>query len=293
MSWHSAPLTWPQAASAIATPLGELTGQLPAWLDSATQRLEALGPRSGYRPHPGSEAAALLATLRDQWRAALPRGQLLTVTPYQHQVGLTQGGQVALSAPNAVARLAQKLADQPDRLRPQGECHALAWLVTANSAAQLTEQLTVICRQLPLPEWCAALRRLQASNEVMHQPRAPMTPHWSAEQPLCWNPLRDADAVVGATLAQCESLARDAHSPIDKLRALAGKRARHLSQLASDYQQVSTLTDRLWTWSGQANVDTLAAQLAESTPPDHRHTLTVGALLVSPSPLTFWQEFTP
>ncbi|ELO1555101.1 hypothetical protein R0K86_001631 [Aeromonas hydrophila] len=273
--------------------MGELTGQLPAWLDSATQRLEALEPRSGYRPHPGSEAAALLATLRDQWRAALPRGQLLTVTPYQHQVGLTQGGQVALSAPNAVARLAQKLADQPDRLRPQGECHALAWLVTASSAAQLAEQLTVICRQLPLPEWCAALRRLQASNEVMHQPRAPMTPHWSADQPLCWNPLRDADAVVGATLAQCESLARDAHSPIDKLRALAGKRARHLNQLASDYQQVSTLTDRLWTWSGQANVDTLAAQLAESTPPDHRHTLTVGALLVSPSPLTFWQEFTP
>ncbi|HDN9022351.1 TPA: hypothetical protein P2I16_004454, partial [Aeromonas salmonicida] len=267
MTWHTAPLTWPHAATAIATPLGELTGQLPAWLDSATQRLDALGPRSGYRPHPGSEAAALLATLRDQWRAALPRGQLLTVTPFQHQVGLTQGGQVALSAPNAVARLAQKLADQPDRLRPQGECHALAWLVTASSAAQLAEQLTVICRQLPLPEWCAALRRLQASNEVMHQPRAPMTPHWSADQPLCWDPLRDADAVVGATLAQCESLARDAHSPIDKLRALAGKRARHLSQLASDYQRVSTLTDRLWTWSGQANVDTLAAQLAESAPP--------------------------
>ncbi|HDZ8929773.1 TPA: hypothetical protein RUX58_004553, partial [Aeromonas dhakensis] len=57
MSWHSAPLTWPNAASAIAAPLGELTGQLPAWLASATQRLDALGPRSGYRPHPGSEAA--------------------------------------------------------------------------------------------------------------------------------------------------------------------------------------------------------------------------------------------
>ena len=45
--------------------------------------------------------------------------------------------------------------------------------------------------------------------------------------------------------------------------------------------------------SGAGDAASLATQLDQSAPPDHSQSMTVGALLLSPSPLTFWQELTP
>ncbi|MFQ2769439.1 hypothetical protein ACK3Y4_01600 [Aeromonas caviae] len=292
MSWAQGALCWPASVGSIHTRAREVLGQLPASQASAMGRLQGVAARAHYLRHPLSEAAASLAGLRAELDRLLVNGHCLTVTPYQHGVGQQRGNQHHLSAPNAVATLAAKLQDGADPRLPTRLQHALAWLVTGNSAEGLARQLAPLCALLPLPEWCATLRRLTASNDAMHQPTAARVPRWRAGEPLCWAPLRPARAALGAELAQLESLARDNQNPIDKLQGLAVRRSARLDELATALTELGNLSGTLWHWQGQGDVASLATQLGQSTPPDHSMSMTVGALLLSPSPLTFWQELT-
>ncbi|MDX7900154.1 hypothetical protein [Aeromonas media] len=293
MSWAQGGLRWPASADTLHTRAREVLGQLPASQASAMGRLQGLAARAQYRRHPLSEVAESLAGLRAELDRLLVNGHCLTVTPYQHGVGQQQGNQHHLSAPNAVAAMSAKLQDGADPRLPSGQQHALAWLVTGNSAEDLARQLAPLCVLLPLPEWCATLRRLTASNDTMHQSTAAKVPRWRAGEPLCWAPLRPARAALGAELAQLESLARDSQSPIDRLQALANRRTARLDALATALAELGKLSGTLWHWQGQGDAASLATQLGQSTPPDHSMSMTVGALLLSPSPLTFWQELTP
>lgn len=293
MSWVQGVLRWPASVGSIHTRAREVLGQLPASQASAMGRLQGLAVRAQYRRHPLSETAWGLAGLRAELDRLLVHGHCLTITPYQHGVGQQQGNQHHLSAPNAVATLVAKLQDGADPRLPSGQQHALAWLVTGNSAEDLVRQLAALCALLPLPEWCATLRRLTASNDPMHQPTAARVPRWRAGETLCWAPLRPAQAVLGAELAQLESLARDSQNPIDKLQGLAVRRSARLDELATALTELGNLSGTLWHWQGQGDTASLATQLGQSTPPDHSMSMTVGALLLSPSPLTFWQELTP
>ncbi|MEL3914062.1 hypothetical protein [Aeromonas caviae] len=292
MSWVQGALRWPASVGSIHTHAREVLGQLPASQASAMGRLQGVAARAQYRRHPLSEAAGGLAGLRAELDRLLVNGHCLTVTPYQHGVGQQQGNQHHLSAPNAVEALAAKLQDGADPRLPTGQQHALAWLVTGNSAEDLVRQLVPLCALLPLPEWCATLRRLTASNDPMRQPTAARVPRWRAGEPLCWAPLRPARLALGTELAQLESLARDSQSPIDKLQVLAERRTARLDVLNTALAELGKLSGALWHWQGQGDTASLATQLGQSTPPDHCMSMTVGALLLSPSPLTFWQELT-
>ena len=291
--WQLSHLTYPPSLTAINQQCSSVLDQLSGNQSAAIRRLQGLAGRAQYRPHPLSEAAAALAGLRGELDRLLVTGRCLTVTPYQHEVGQQQGSLHRLAAPNAVATLAAKLQDGADPLLPVGPLHAIAWLVTGNSAEALASALAPLCTVLPLPEWCAALRRLTANNDTMSQPTAAKVPRWKADEPLSWDPLRHARMAQGAELAQLESLAQDGKTPIAKLTALAARREARLAEMAQALNQLAAISGQLWHWQGQGEAASLAAQLGQSSPPDHRHTLTVGALLVSPSPLTFWQEFTP
>ncbi len=293
MSWTQGPLRWPASAASQHSRARGVLGQLPATQASAMGRLQGLAARAQYRRHPLSEAANALAGLRTELDRLLVTGRCLAVTPYQHGVGEQQGNQYHLSAPKAVATLVAKLQDGADPRLPAGQLHALAWLVTGNSADDLAQQLSVLCALLPLPEWCAALRRLTANNDTMSQPTAAKVPRWRADEPLTWAPLRPARTALGAELAQLESLARDSQTPIAKLQALANRRADRLAQLAEALTKLEALSGTLWHWQGQGDAASLATQLGQSAPPDHSQSMTVGVLLLSPSPLTFWQELTP
>ncbi|WP_323916232.1 hypothetical protein [Aeromonas veronii] len=269
-----------------------MLGQLSGNQSAAVNRLQGLAGRAQYRPQPLSEAAAALAGLRGELDRLLVTGRCLTVTPYQHGVGQHQGNQYSLAAPNAVATLAAKLQDGADPLLPTGQLHAIAWLVTGNSETALADALTPLCAILPLPEWRATLRRLTASNDTMSQPTAAKVPRWKADEPLSWDPLRPARMALGAELAQLESLAQDGTTTIAKLAALAAQREERLAAMAQALNQLASISGQLWHWQGQGDAASLAAQLGQSSPPDHSHSMTVGALLLSPSPLTFWQELT-
>lgn len=221
-------------------------------------------------------------------------GRCITVTPYQHGIGQKQGGQYTLAAPNAVKALAAKLQDGADPLLPVGQLHAVAWLVTGSSEQELATKLAQVCAILPLPEWCATLRRLSANNDIMVQPTAAMVPRWKADEPLIWDPLRRHLMSTSAKNALQKS---ENNSPVPattkaKLTALAAKRVARVAELDAELASKPSLSGMVWSWHGFGEPASLAAQLLESSYPDHSHSMTVGALLLSPSPLTFWQELT-
>ncbi|MDF2389823.1 hypothetical protein GWQ31_00380 [Aeromonas sp. 2MA4] len=147
---------------------------------------------------------------------------------------------------------------------------------------------------LPLPEWCATLRRLTANNDTMAQPTAAMVPRWKVDEPLIWDPLRRRLVLTAANDALQES---KGNSPApattrDKLAVLTAKRAAWAAELDEALANKPSLAGMLWSWHGYGDPASLAAQLLDSGHPDHSHSMTVGALLLSPSPLTFWQELT-
>ncbi|WP_421264594.1 hypothetical protein [Aeromonas veronii] len=292
MSWTQGALRWPASAEAIHTRASGVLGQLPDSQAGAVARLQALAPRAQYRPTPISQAAAALAGLRGELYRLLVTGRCLVVTPYQHGVGQHQGNQYSLAAPNAVATLAAKLQDGADPLLPTGQLHAIAWLVTGNSETALADALAPLCTILPLPEWCAVLRRLSAHNDAMSKSTAAKVPRWKADEPLVWDPLRSTRSLLGGEIAQLESLTQGTTTPIAQLATLAERRAAKLAELEKALDQLADIRGQLWHWQGQGDAANLAAQLGQSSPPDHSHSMTVGALLLSPSPLTFWQELT-
>lgn len=221
-------------------------------------------------------------------------GHCLTITPCQHGVGQEQGGKHTLAAPNAIKAMAAKLQDGADHLLPAGTLHAVAWLVTATSEQELATKLAEVCAVLPLPEWCATLRRLSANNDTMAQPTAAMVPRWKADEPLIWDPLRRRLILTAANDALQES---EGNSPAPvttraKLAVLTDKRAARVAELDEELAHKPSLAEMLWSWHGYGDPDSLAAQLLDSEHPDHSHSMTVGALLLSPSPITFWQELT-
>ncbi|HGY1009479.1 hypothetical protein ACK33S_14575 [Aeromonas hydrophila] len=167
-------------------------------------------------------------------------------------------------------------------------------MVTGTSEPELATKLASVCAILPLPEWCATLRRLSANNDTMAQPTAAMVPRLKADEPLIWDPLRRRLVLTAANDALQES---ENNSPAPattraKLAALTAKRAARVAELDEELANKPSLAGMLWSWHGYGDPASLAAQLLDSEPPDHSHSMTVGALLLSPSPLTFWQELT-
>ncbi|PKQ81981.1 hypothetical protein CJP16_03385 [Aeromonas sobria] len=145
---------------------------------------------------------------------------------------------------------------------------------------------------MPLPEWCATLRRLTAENNLMAQPAAAMVPRWTAGDPLIWDPLRRHLLVSAArsALQQSEDNSPSPDVTRAKLAALTSKRAARIAELDAELATRPSLAGKLWSWHGYGDPAGLAAQLLQSDHPDHSHA--VGALLLSPDPLTYWQELT-
>ncbi len=188
--------------------------------------------------------------------------------------------------------MVRKMQDAADHHLPSGQLHAVAWMVTANSEQELAAKLTEVCAVLPLPEWCATLRSLTAENDLMAQPAAAMVPRWKAGDPLIWDPLRRHMVVSAArsALQQSEDNSPSPDATRAKLDGLTNKRTARIAELDAELATKPNLTGKMWGWHGYGDPASLAAQLQGSDHPDHSHA--VGALLLSPEPLTYWQELT-
>ncbi len=197
-----------------------------------------------------------------------------------------------MAAQYAIKAMVAKLQDGADPHLPASQLHAVAWMVTATREQELAAKLAEVCAVLPLPEWCATLRRLNAENNLMAQPVAAMAPRWRAGDPLIWDPLRRHLLVSAArtALLQSEGNSPSPDTTRAKLAVMTSKRAARIAELDAELAIKTSLAGKMWSWHGYGEPASLAAELLKSDHPDHSHA--VGAMLLSAEPLTYWQELT-
>lgn len=288
MAWLNASASWPASAQAIADNADTVLSQVGGVMSSAVARVAATDAKVSYTQHDLSADAQALLNLRTNLNNLLITAKTLTVTPAVYGVG----NDGYLSTQQAINALAAKLADNADRHTPANQNYALVLLLSAASAGQLLSQLTPICNLLAVPSLLAYQRQLQKeaslATEKMQQNTPALTPRWTQASQLNYQPLRTAASLLGAQIAQLETLSAGT-TPLAKLTALANKRTALLAQLKSDLTTLATVTGSIWRFSYTGSANALATELQNAAAPT-KQPVSVALVISSPQPLTFLQE---
>ncbi|SJN58736.1 hypothetical protein VR7878_03011 [Vibrio ruber DSM 16370] len=289
--WTQSSLTWPTSANGIQTRASSVTDQIGA--DHGEDRLSALESDAAFGRHPLSQDAQALLSLRAELDRLLTQGQVLTVTPYQFQVGSESESGEILDTDAAVKRLAEKLRDYADSHRPSGQLHAIAVMITAPTRQQFAEQLKRVTAVMPLPEWCQTQRHteslLAADHEKLRKPAPIIQPRFKAVAPLTTKPFVGMNAALGTQVATLESLASDQVNVIGKLRQLAEKRQLTLQTVNDTLQAMQTMDAQVWSVALTGELASLSHRLTEMLPPNY-HRYTAASLILSASPMPFFEE---
>ncbi|WED29053.1 hypothetical protein L3V77_24285 [Vibrio sp. DW001] len=293
MSWKQSPLSWPSRSQAIQTSAEQVTDLIGTTMNDAVSRLTTLESDANYGRHALSTEAEALLGLRADLELLLNQGTVLSVSPYQFQVGSSLDSGHYLNPQAAINVLKAKLRDHTDTYRPIGELHCIAVMVTSSQLATFASNLAELVSAFPLPEWCQVARQSKAltTNETnkFHQPAEIVQPRFKPTASLNVNPLGDYLTLQGAQLATLESLANDKTNVIDKLQTLATKRATKLSDIQNQINALKNLKGSVWSMSLTGNAESIATQLSQAGVPNtHQHTL--ASLLISDKPLTFFKD---
>ncbi|WP_456297317.1 hypothetical protein M1D72_14175 [Vibrio sp. AK197] len=290
--WRESKLSWPSRAQAIQTQAESVTGQVGSTMKEALGRLSSLQSDAQFGRHALSSDAEALLGLRGELEALLSTGTVLTVSPYQFNVGTKLESGSYLNPQTAVNVLSAKLRDFADKHRPTGNIHCIAMMATASQLNPFASKLAQLTHVLPLPDWCQVARQAQAltTNEVdkFHQPAGIRQPRFKPMAHLNSNPLRGALTGQGAQIAMLESLADDATDVIGKLQALATKRESKLSAITEKINALKNVQGSVYSFSMSGNTESLATQLSQAGAPN-KHSLTVASLLLSAEPMPFFE----
>jgi hypothetical protein len=286
-------LTWPTSPASIQASAESVTGAVDGAMSAALAKLTAIESDANYGRHPLSTEAEALLGLRTDLDSLLNQGQVLTASLYQFQVGTKQASGHYLNPQTAIKILTAKLRDQVDKNRPAGPLYCIVIMVSESQLSSFAATLNNLVTVFPLPDWGQVARQATAlstnSVDKLHQPASIVQPRFKPQANLNANPLCELLRQQGAQLATLESLANDKTNVIDKLQALAAKRARKLSEVSAAIHALKTLNGSVWSMSLSGNAESLAAQLAQaSVPNNNQHT--IASLLLSDQPLNFWEE---
>jgi hypothetical protein len=289
MAWLNVNANWPASAQAIQDSAAAVLSQVDGAMSDAIGRISATNTKVSYTRHDLSSDAEALLNLRTELNNMLVQAKTLTVTPAVH--GLGDNG--FLSTQQAINALAAKLIDSADKHTPANQNHALVLLLSAASPAQLVSQLTPICNLLAVPSLLAYQRQLQKAARLdadkMQQNKPALTPRWTQKSALNLQPLRNAAGLLGAKIAQLESLSHDAATPLAKLTALANKRTTFIDQLQTDLTALANVSGSIWRFAYSGSAIALATELQNTAPPV-KQPVSVAMVISSQQPLTFFQD---
>ena len=289
MNWNLSQLNWPQSAQAIQNQAETVTGKIDVAMSEAVDRLQA----TTFNRHELSVESEALLGLRAELNQLLQSGQILTVSPFQFQVGNKISSGQYLNPANAVKTLVKKLRDHADKNKPTGELYCVAVMVSESTLQAFASKMNELSNQVALPDWSSIALQADAlttnEKEKFYQPAAIVQPRFTPESAINSNPLLSALNLQGSQVATLESLANDKTTVIAKLSNLAKKRKDHLANVKQSINKLKQLTGSVWSVALEGTAESIAAQLSElAAPSNHQHTM--ATLLLSNKPLTFFKE---
>jgi len=262
-------------------------------MSESLSRLTVLESGSGYNQHPLSGEANALLSLRSELTSLLSKGTVLTVSPYHFDVGTKTAAGYYLDAKTAIDKLAQKLRDKTDKYRPVTLQYCIAVMLSASSIEAFATNISQLTSVFSLPDWCMAARYSTSIAGIettkWYQSVAIKQPRFRSGADLNANPLGDYLQWQGAQIATLESLASDQQNVISKLGTLASRRSQYLATTTQQITALKNLQGSVWSMSLNGNTESLATAISQSSAPTS-HPFTIASLILSESPLTFWEE---
>jgi uncharacterized coiled-coil protein SlyX len=290
MTWQTASLTWP--TESLQANAETVTSQVGSAMSVAIGQLTPLASDANFARHDLSVSAASLLALRGELQSLLSKGAVLSVSPYQFQVGNAVESGAYLNPQAAVKALAEKLRDLSDANRPTGHLSAVAVMLTASSLTSFAAQLAELTNVLSLPDWCQVARQAKAmsTNEVdkLHQPASIVQPRFKPTANITTASFNQYLSCQGAQIASLESLASDSTNVIDKLSALAAKREQQLSQISAQINALKTLSGSVYSFALSGTPESIASQLSQAGAPNN-HQFTIASVLLSAEPAPFFE----
>jgi uncharacterized coiled-coil protein SlyX len=290
--WTQSPLTWPNTAQTIQTSTEAVTSQVGAAMNDSVNQLTPLISDADFGRHALSTDAEALLGLRDELNTLLNVGTVLTVNPYQFQVGNALDAGEYLSPKTAMDALVTKLRDLSDTHRPIGQLYAMVVMLTEQGLSEFSANLQTITQVLNLPDWCQVARQAKAMStndmDKRHQPANIVQPRFKPTANITAATLNDYLSLQGAQIATLESLASDSTNVIDKLSALATKREQQLSQLSAQINALKTLSGSVYSFALSGAPESIASQLTQAGAPNS-HQFTIASVLLSAEPLPFFE----
>lgn len=288
--WQKTSLTWPTSARDLANQAQGITQSVSQVNQQAIETLVSLTHDANFGRHSLSADAEKSLGLRAKLEALQVTGTVITVSPYQFEVGerLDSGGY--LSPDRAIKTLVSKLRDLSDTYRPKGATYGIGVMLTAQTLGEFATNLQTVTQTLTLPDWCQVERQsrtlIDIDTEKYHQPLAVTQPRFKPKALLHAQPFNEFNTTQMAQLATLESLASDRTDVIGKLQALAVKRAEKLTQLLTS---IMDLKGQVYSVALSGTVESMATALQNTAAPNN-HQFTVASLILSDTPLTFWKE---
>lgn len=300
MTWQIKNNSWPTCSQTIQNQSEQVLSQVEGVTTLAVNRLtlltglDGLGGKVTFNRHALSVGAEKLLSLRNELDSLLCQGQVLSVHPYQFCAENSANAAYHLTPANAVKRLANKLLDSHDENRPTAACYAVGIMIAAQNLTEFAVNTSAVFDVLSLPTLGMVSRRatqgVTLEKDKLTLPQGAQVPLFKPVAALNSMPLRSMFDFQGAQLAQLESLAADAQTPIAKLQALAVKRTVHLNKLSDAINKLKQESIEVRMFSAHGTPNALYAHLLQSTPPGPEYTHTFTALLLSQTPLTFIEE---
>jgi uncharacterized coiled-coil protein SlyX len=290
MTWQTASVTLP--TESLQANAETVTNQVGSAMSAAIGQLAPLASDANFARHDLSASAAALLGLRGELQSLLSKGAVLSVSPYQFQVGNAVESGAYLNPQAAVKALAEKLRDLSDANRPTGQLNAVAVMLTASSLTSFATQLAQLTTVLNLPDWCQVARQAKAmsSNDMdkRHQPANIVQPRFKPTANITAATLNGYLSLQGAQIATLESLSSDSTNVIDKLSALATKREQQLSQQSAQINALKTLSGSVYSFALSGVPESIVSQLTQAGAPNS-HQFTIASVLLSAEPLPFFE----
>lgn len=215
-------------------------------------------------------------------------GLIAIAHPWQHTIGQGEGHNKALSAPNAMLNLSQKLKDSPNSLT--GAVDAVCVLLTANSTQSLFNKIKPFNLLFPIPELQFVERKaeqllaLENNKLVIVEQNAPtnLKPRNHFQLPK----MNELGNALGSMIANVSAMDLENTAPINELDGVILAKKTMLQNKQDAYQTIKNQITGAAFYSFFAtgsDLSSVANTIESSNYPGHQWTHSVAIIFIGKS----------
>lgn len=285
MTWISSQFAWPNSADSIFSQTESALSDSVTQCDEHSQLLTSLDSLSVVNS--GTvDSASFADALYQQFTGLIAgKGLIAVAHPWQHTTGQGEGHQRALSVPNAILSLSQKIKT----LKPPVEesLEAVAVLLTANNIQSLCETLEAFNSVFSIPEIEFVKRKanqvLDIENSKIISTNSKPVTNISPRSVNQFHQVGEVEQSIENIFGNLNAMNLESTHPTNELEQVIQRKKAMLEKRDTDYQALkSSMTGASFfahTTSGQDLFD-IGNAIEQSSYPGHEWSHSVAVIFI-------------